>query len=60
MASDRIKKQVEDFLRVWRGEWDKQHEPRLQMFPSLAAGDRGAVSPLGGQAVETPKLKGRS
>jgi hypothetical protein len=47
----RLKRWADDHERDFRLEWNRQFEPRLQMFPNSGPGGRGATSPLGGQAV---------
>jgi hypothetical protein len=49
MASERIKRQVETFLKVWRGEWDRQEQERVNPKCNQTYYSSG-VSPLGGVA----------
>jgi hypothetical protein len=56
MASERVKKQVEIFLRGWRGEWDREEQERINPKCNQQYYCSGP-SFLGGQAVQKPEKK---
>ena len=44
--------------KYWSDHWRaQQNRDKLAFFPSTLAGDRGATSPLGGQAVPATPSK---